>query len=83
MFPVLINTAAGVRNVPQTLIDVSTAFVANERQVFVKIIRPSAVPYDDWTTPRDWARDYRYDRGGVFHRDHGPWHPDREVRKPL
>jgi len=45
VFPVLINTAAGVRNVPRTLIDVSTAFAANERQVFVKIILPSAVPY--------------------------------------
>jgi ABC-type nitrate/sulfonate/bicarbonate transport system permease component len=45
VFPVLINTAAGVRNVPHALIDVSTAFAANERQVFVKIILPSAVPY--------------------------------------
>ena len=45
VFPVLINTAAGVRNVPQSLIDVSTAFAANERQVLVKIILPSAVPY--------------------------------------
>jgi len=45
VFPVVINTAAGVRNVPQTLIDVSTAFAANERQVFMKIILPSAVPY--------------------------------------
>ena len=45
VFPVLINTAAGVRNVPQSLIDVSTAFAANEREVFVKIILPLAVPY--------------------------------------
>ena len=45
VFPVLINTAAGVRNVPIALIDVSTAFAANERQVFTKIILPSAVPY--------------------------------------
>lgn len=45
VFPVLINTAAGVRNVPQALIDVSTAFAASERQVFMKIILPSAVPY--------------------------------------
>jgi ABC-type nitrate/sulfonate/bicarbonate transport system permease component len=45
VFPVLINTSAGVRNVPQALIDVSTAFAANERQVFMKIILPSAVPY--------------------------------------
>jgi len=45
VFPVLINTAAGVRNVPRALIDVSTAFAASERQVFLKIILPSAVPY--------------------------------------
>jgi ABC-type nitrate/sulfonate/bicarbonate transport system permease component len=45
VFPVVINTAAGVANVPQALIDVSTAFAANERQVFLKIILPSAVPY--------------------------------------
>ena len=45
VFPVLINTAAGVRNVPAALIDVSTAFAANERQVFLKIILPAAVPY--------------------------------------
>jgi len=45
VFPVLINTAAGVRHVPRALIDVGTAFAANERQVFLKIILPSAVPY--------------------------------------
>ena len=45
VFPILINTAAGVRNVPQVLIDVSTAFHASEREVFLKIILPSAVPY--------------------------------------
>lgn len=45
VFSVLINTAAGVRNVPAALIDVSTAFAANERQVFLKIILPASVPY--------------------------------------
>jgi NitT/TauT family transport system permease protein len=45
VFPILINTAAGVRNVPHALIDVSTAFAASERQVFLKIILPAAVPY--------------------------------------
>lgn len=45
IFPIIINTAAGVRNVPQALIDVSTAFAASESQVFVKIILPSAVSY--------------------------------------
>jgi NitT/TauT family transport system permease protein len=45
VFPVLINTAAGVRNVPSTLIDVGAAFAANERQVFLKIILPATLPY--------------------------------------
>jgi NitT/TauT family transport system permease protein len=45
VFPVLINTAAGVRNVPSQLIDVGTAFAASERQVFMKIILPAVLPY--------------------------------------
>ena len=45
VFPVLINTAAGVRNVPRSLIDVGVAFSANERQIFLKIILPAVVPY--------------------------------------
>jgi ABC-type nitrate/sulfonate/bicarbonate transport system permease component len=45
VFPILINTAAGVRNVPAVLIDVGSAFAANERQTFMKIILPAVVPY--------------------------------------
>ena len=45
VFPILINTIAGVRNVPKQLIDVGSAFAANERQIFTKIILPSALPY--------------------------------------
>jgi NitT/TauT family transport system permease protein len=45
VFPILINTAAGVRNVPRALIDVGVAFAANERQTFFKIILPAVVPY--------------------------------------
>ncbi len=45
VFPVLINTAAGVRNVPSALIDVGAAFAANERQIFIKIILPASLPY--------------------------------------
>jgi NitT/TauT family transport system permease protein len=45
VFPILINTTAGVRNVPKQLIDVGSAFAANERQIFAKIILPSALPY--------------------------------------
>jgi NitT/TauT family transport system permease protein len=45
VFPVLINTAAGVRNVPTSLMDVSAAFAANEWQTFSKIIVPATLPY--------------------------------------
>ena len=45
LFPVLINTAAGVRNVPSSLIELANSFCANERQIFTKIILPSALPY--------------------------------------
>jgi len=45
IFPILINTASGVRNVSEQLIDVGTAFAATEREIFVKIIFPAALPY--------------------------------------
>jgi NitT/TauT family transport system permease protein len=45
LFPVLINTSIGVKNVSQSLIDVGVAFVANERQIFSKIILPASLPY--------------------------------------
>ncbi len=45
VFPVIINTASGVRNVPSALIDVGNAFAANEHQVFMKIILPAVLPY--------------------------------------
>jgi NitT/TauT family transport system permease protein len=45
LFPILINTAAGVANVSQSLVDVALAFAASERQVFTKIIMPAALPY--------------------------------------
>jgi NitT/TauT family transport system permease protein len=45
LFPVLINTSIGVKNVSRPLIDVAIAFVANERQIFTKIILPASLPY--------------------------------------
>ncbi|MFI5697996.1 ABC transporter permease [Kribbella sp. NPDC051586] len=45
IFPVLINTASGVRNVPAALIDVGTGFAASEWQVFTKVILPASLPY--------------------------------------
>lgn len=45
VFPIVINTASGVRNVSPALIDVGRAFVANERQIFAKVVMPAALPY--------------------------------------
>jgi NitT/TauT family transport system permease protein len=45
VFPILINTIAGVHNVPANLIELGNAFAAREREVFLKIILPSALPY--------------------------------------
>jgi ABC-type nitrate/sulfonate/bicarbonate transport system permease component len=45
VFPILINTISGVHNVPANLIELGNAFAAREREVFVKIILPSALPY--------------------------------------
>jgi ABC-type nitrate/sulfonate/bicarbonate transport system permease component len=45
VFPILINTITGVRNVPTNLIDVGSAFASREFEIFTKIILPSALPY--------------------------------------
>jgi NitT/TauT family transport system permease protein len=45
IFPILINTAAGVRNVPAPLLDVGFAFDATEHQLFTKFILPASLPY--------------------------------------
>lgn len=45
VFPVLLSTYAGVRNVPPDLIETAQAFGANERQLFFNIIIPGSVPF--------------------------------------
>src|SRR5215467_12494097 len=45
IFPVLINTSSGVRNVSPQLIDVGIAFAATEGQLFTKFILPAALHY--------------------------------------
>lgn len=45
VFPVLLSTYAGVRNVPNDLIETAHAFGASERQLFFSIIIPASVPF--------------------------------------
>lgn len=45
VFSMLLNTAAGVHEVDQSVLDVGRAYVASEGQVFRKIILPSSVPF--------------------------------------
>ena len=45
IFPVIVNTMVGVKNVPQDLIEVGESFCATERQILRLIVLPSASPY--------------------------------------
>ena len=45
VFPILINSYAGVRNISGSLVDVGRVFGASERQLFAEIILPASVPF--------------------------------------
>jgi len=45
VFPVLINTQQGVRNVDRGLMEVARAFNTSERRLWTDVILPSATPY--------------------------------------
>jgi NitT/TauT family transport system permease protein len=45
VFPILINTAAGVRATEAPLIEVAQSFGGTRRQIIWKVMLPSAVPY--------------------------------------
>ena len=45
VFPILLSTFAGVRNVERRLLETAYAFGANERQLFFKVIIPGSVPF--------------------------------------
>jgi len=45
MFPIIINTYAGIKDVRGRMIEIGQAFGATERQIFYKIMLPAAVPF--------------------------------------
>ena len=45
IFPMIVNTYAGTRNVDQALLEVGRVFVANGRQRLVTIILPGSLPF--------------------------------------
>lgn len=45
IFPVLINTYVGIQSVDPNLMEVSSAFGASRRQMFLKVQIPAALPY--------------------------------------
>lgn len=45
LFPVLLNTAAGLRNVSRGYVEVGKTLGLNERQMLTKVILPASVPY--------------------------------------
>ena len=45
VFPIIINTVAGVRSTEALLIEVAQSFCATRRQIIVKVMLPSALPF--------------------------------------
>lgn len=45
VFPILLSTYAGVKNVEARLLETAYAFGASERQLFFKVIIPASVPF--------------------------------------
>ena len=45
VFPVIINTWQGVKNVPRTLVEVGIAFVCTRRMIMREIVVPATLPY--------------------------------------
>jgi ABC-type nitrate/sulfonate/bicarbonate transport system permease component len=45
VFPIIVNTYSGVRNVGRGLVEVVLVEGANERQVFSKVIIPASIPF--------------------------------------
>jgi ABC-type nitrate/sulfonate/bicarbonate transport system permease component len=45
IFPIIINTYAGVHDTSRSMVDVVRAFGASDRQVMTKVILPGAVPF--------------------------------------
>jgi NitT/TauT family transport system permease protein len=45
VFPIAINTWAGAKAVPRTLIELGRTFVGSEYQIMTKIVIPSTLPY--------------------------------------
>jgi ABC-type nitrate/sulfonate/bicarbonate transport system permease component len=45
VFPILVNTAAGVRNIDPDLLKAARAFCATDRQIFMTVALPYSVPF--------------------------------------
>jgi ABC-type nitrate/sulfonate/bicarbonate transport system permease component len=45
IFPVIINTFAGIRDVRHSMLEVGQAYCATDTQIFFKIVVPSAIPF--------------------------------------
>jgi len=45
IFPMIVSSHAGVRDISNNLVDTAKAFCANERQLFTEVIVPSSVPF--------------------------------------
>ena len=84
MFPILINTAAGVRNVPAAAHGCRHR-VRRERAAGVHEDHPAVrvALRDDRPPARHRTRHHRHGGGGVLHGDHRARRDHRQVRQPV
>jgi ABC-type nitrate/sulfonate/bicarbonate transport system permease component len=45
VFPIIVNTYAGIRNVRGSMLEIGRAYGATDAQIFFKIILPAAIPF--------------------------------------
>jgi ABC-type nitrate/sulfonate/bicarbonate transport system permease component len=45
VFPIIINTATGIRSTDQVFIEAARSFSANRAQIFTKVLLPAALPF--------------------------------------
>ena len=84
IFPVIVNTYSGIKDVRGSLMEIGKAYGATETQIFTKIILPAAVPYImAGIRLAVGTRHHRHHRRGILHRDHGPRRRHRCLRQQL
>ena len=82
IFPITVNTYAGIRDVRGSMLEIGRAYGATEWQIFSKIIMPAAIPFImAGVRLGGRSRHHRHHRGRVLHRHQRARRHDRRIRQ--